>query len=61
MNSVVTVNSRKAQAPAAGHFGVATGLTVEPRSYRPSGCPSLEQFEARFRFANDRDDSPRAA
>ena len=44
---------------AAGQFGIVQG--VELRPYRPVGCPSMEQFEARFLLANDRGDKPRAA
>ena len=45
--------------PAAGQFGISQG--VELRRYRPQGCPSLEQFEARFRQSNDEHEPPQAA
>jgi hypothetical protein len=54
------VESRPKSAPnppAAGQFGMDKP-GVELRSYRPLGCPSLEQFEARFLFAANRDDQP---
>jgi hypothetical protein len=56
---LVQSNDNKHQAPAAGQFGIVPGIQL--RAYRPSGCPSLEQFEARFRLANDRSDPLRAA
>jgi hypothetical protein len=57
----VTLPSAKPLAPAAGRFGIDAGRGDEMRAYRPAGCPSMEQFAARFRLANDRDGSPRAA
>lgn len=41
--------------PAAGQFGMDKP-GAERRAYRPSGCPSLEQFEAAFLLASDRRD-----
>lgn len=61
MDDLAITSDRKAIAPAAGQFGIAAGRGPELRAYRPSGCPSLEQFEARYRLANDRNDTPRAA
>jgi hypothetical protein len=51
----------KSQAPAAGRFGIVAGQDCAPRSYRPAGCPSLEQFEARFLLADAKARPPRAA
>ena len=60
VNSGSTLPGIKPAAPAAGQFGIEAGRP-ESRPYRPAGCPSPEQFEARFSLANDRADSPRAA
>jgi hypothetical protein len=37
--------------PAAGQFGM-TSPGGDPRSYRPTGCPSVEQFEQAFLVAD---------
>jgi hypothetical protein len=47
--------------PAAGQFGIAAGASFDVRSYRPAGCPSVEQFAARFCVTNDGDKPSRAA
>lgn len=46
--------------PAAGKFG-ERGPAEVSGGYRPAGCPSMDQFEARFLFANDRRQPPHAA
>ncbi|NNM75451.1 hypothetical protein HJG53_00815 [Sphingomonas sp. ID1715] len=46
-------NDDKTIAPAAGRFGIARADVMELRIYRPAGCPSAEQFAARFHVAND--------
>lgn len=46
--------------PAAGKFG-ERGVGEVGGSYRPAGCPSPDQFEARFLFANDSKRPPHAA
>jgi hypothetical protein len=52
--------SSKPPPPAAGKFGErAVGQAVG--AHRPSGCPSLDQFEARFLFANNPKQPPHAA
>lgn len=61
MHKLLTVHDEETKAPAAGQFGIAGAPAPELRAYRPAGCPSLEQFEARFLLASDRDDRPRAA
>lgn len=38
--------------PAAGKFGERS-TDEKGGARRPAGCPSIEQFEARFLFAND--------
>lgn len=60
MQPLVKGESNKPQAPAAGRFGIEPG-GVELRAYRPLGCPSLEQFEARFLLADERKDSLKTA
>jgi hypothetical protein len=47
-------NRDQPKAPAAGQFGIERSAGLELRIYRPAGCPSMEQFEARFQVANDR-------
>jgi hypothetical protein len=42
-------SSGRPEPLAAGRFGIRPGL--EPRPYHPVGCPSLDQFEAKFRKA----------
>jgi hypothetical protein len=54
-------NCNQPLPPAAGKFGIEHSLGLELRIYRPAGCPSMEQFEARFQVANDRDPRPSAA
>ncbi len=54
-------SEHKGRPPAAGQFGIAAGATTDMRGYLPTGCPSVEQFEARFILANDRHQPPRAA
>lgn len=61
MRHATTDKDSKATPPAAGQFGISPGRELNARSYRPAGCPSLDQFEARFLLANDRADTPRAA
>jgi hypothetical protein len=46
--------------PAAGKFG-ERAASEAGGGYRPAGCPSMDQFEARFLFANDRKQPPHAA
>ena len=45
---VLQASDRKVQAPAAGYFGMSTGARPDVSVDRPAGCPSSEQFEARF-------------
>ncbi len=54
-------SGKTGQAPAVGQFGVPSGHAADVHGYRPAGCPSLEQFEARFRLAGDPHGAPRAA
>jgi hypothetical protein len=42
-------SSNRPEPLAAGRFGIRPGL--EPRPYHPVGCPSLDQFEAKFQRA----------
>lgn len=53
MDSAATLPGPKPSAPAVGQFGIDSGRAGEVRPYRPTGCPSVEQFEARFGRAND--------
>ncbi|MVO78564.1 hypothetical protein GON01_11560 [Sphingomonas sp. MAH-20] len=46
--------------PAAGKFG-ERAVSASSGGYRPAGCPSPDQFEARFLFANDPKQPPHAA
>jgi hypothetical protein len=46
--------------PAAGKFG-ERAVSEAAGAHRPAGCPSVEQFEARFLFANDSKQPPHAA
>jgi hypothetical protein len=54
-------NCNQPLPPAAGQFGIERSAALELRIYRPAGCPSMEQFEARFQVANDRVLRPGAA
>ncbi|MFD1611371.1 hypothetical protein ACFSCW_06100 [Sphingomonas tabacisoli] len=48
--------------PAAGQFGwMPSAASGEAHGSRPTGCPSLEQFEARYLYSNDPHHPPRAA
>ena len=41
----------KPTPPAAGQFGLRPPSEIYPlKAYRPIGCPSLDQFEARLMF-----------
>lgn len=59
VSHVVKQIRSKPLPPAAGKFGeLAADKTG---GHRPSGCPSVDQFEARFLLANDPKHPPRAA
>ena len=61
MSDLVKTIRAKPMPPAAGQFGLLPPSEVHAlRAYRPIGCPSLEQFEARLLFAAD-PDRPKAA
>ena len=62
MSDAVKPIRSKPLPPAVGRFGEhGVGGAFEPSTYRPTGCPSLEQFEARFLFANEHKHPPHAA
>ena len=62
MSDAVKPIRSKPLPPAAGRFGEhGVGNGCDPVAYRPAGCPSLEQFETRFLFANDQKHPPHAA
>ncbi|HEV2568373.1 hypothetical protein [Sphingomonas sp.] len=61
MRSFANDDRTNPTAPAAGRFGIARSDGLELRIYRPVGCPSVEQFAARFHVANDRGNRPSAA
>ena len=52
MQKSATPTTDKPSPPAAGKFGLDRN-GVELPAYHPTGCPSLEQFEARYLFASD--------
>ena len=59
VSDVVKPIRSKPLPPAAGRFGeLAADKTG---GHRPSGCPSIDQFETRFLLANDPKRPPRAA
>jgi len=58
VSDVVKPIHLKPLPPAAGKFGE---FAAHGHVHRPSGCPSLEQFESRFLFANDSKHPPHAA
>lgn len=41
-----------APAPAAGHFGIARAAQLVRPPASDQGCPSLDEFEARFSLAS---------
>ena len=58
MFDFMLISSDRPAPIAAGTFGIDPRVPqLNLRHYQPTGCPSLEQFEARFQVAND----PRAA
>jgi hypothetical protein len=62
VSDFIQARRSKLPPPAAGQFGLGPcAERVELRAYRPAGCPTLEQFEARFTIANDPHHPPRAA
>lgn len=52
VSAAVTGKEGRTEPPAAGRFGIPAAGGAEPRTYRPAGCPSPEQFEERFRLAD---------
>ena len=60
VSDVVKPNHPKPLAPAVGKFGEFS-KDDGGEGRRPTGCPSLEQFETRFLFANDQKHPPHAA
>ena len=62
MSDIVKPIRTKPSPPAAGRFGLLPPADrLELRAYTPSGCPSLEQFEARFLFGGESRTPPKAA
>ena len=61
-DAVKSIRSKPAPLPpAVGQFGIfPAGGVIELHAYRPSGCPSIEQFEAGLLFAKTSRPSPGA-